>query len=53
MILNIPYRSVQRMAKVKTLVDSGATKNLVNKEIAKDLGVTLPYASDLKCRKCR
>ena len=41
MILNIPYQSVQWMAEVKTLVDSGATKNLVNKEVAEELGITL------------
>jgi gag-polyprotein putative aspartyl protease len=41
MILNIPYRSVQQMAKVKTLVDSGATENLVDKETAKELRMTL------------
>ena len=41
MILNIPYWSVQRMAKIKTLVDSGATKNLVDKKIVEELGMKL------------
>ena len=47
MILDIPYRSVQQMAKVKTLVDSSATENLVDIEMAKELGMmlqTLPLA---------
>jgi predicted aspartyl protease len=41
MILNILYQSVQQMAKIKTLVDSGATENLVDQETAKELGMTL------------
>ena len=41
MILNNPYWSVQQMVKVKTLVDSSATKNLVDQKTAKELGMTL------------
>jgi predicted aspartyl protease len=29
------------MAEIKTLVDSGATENLIDKEVAKELGMTL------------
>jgi hypothetical protein len=41
MVLNVPYQSVQQMAKVKTLVDSRATENLVDKEVAEELGMML------------
>ena len=41
MILNIPYQSVQQMAKVKTLVDSRAIENLVDHDTTKRLNMTL------------
>jgi gag-polyprotein putative aspartyl protease len=41
MILNVPYRSMQRMAEVKTLVDSGATENLMDTSTASFLNVAL------------
>jgi hypothetical protein len=39
--LNIPYLSMYKKANIKTLIDSGATKNFLDKKIADDLEVTL------------
>jgi predicted aspartyl protease len=41
MILIVPYRSMQQMAEVKTLVDSGATENLMDTSTASFLNVAL------------
>jgi gag-polyprotein putative aspartyl protease len=39
--LNIPYLSIHKTADIKTLIDSGATENFLNKKMADDLKVTL------------
>jgi hypothetical protein len=39
MILNVPYQSMQQMAEVKTLLDSGAMENLMDCRTAEALQV--------------
>jgi hypothetical protein len=39
MTIKIPYTSIRKMAKICTLIDSGATENFLDEQVVKQLGV--------------